>query len=177
MRARASAGPGRGDALTRFRDWLQSRWGRASMAGLLLLVLLGGYVLWTLRDLPDPGRQDVLANSITVYDRKGRMIEQRNSEGQFHKVLSLKEMGKYGPAATLAAEDREFYHEGAINWGATLRAAFVDITAGHVEQGGSTITQQLIKIQLLTPQRSIFRKVQEAVLATGLRMVGIDAQT
>ena len=168
IRERASAGPGRGGNGSGFRGWLRSRWGKATIAVLALLLILGGYVLYTLRDLPDPGKQDVLANTITVYDRKGREIEQRNPLGQYHKVLTLREMGNYGPKATLAAEDRSFYSEGAINWGATLRAAFVDITSGRVAQGGSTITQQLIKIQLLTPQRSILRKVQEAVLATGL---------
>ena len=168
IRERASAGPGRGGNGFGFRGWLRSRWGKATIAVLALLLILGGYVLYTLRDLPDPGAQDVLANTITVYDRKGREIEQRNPLGQYHKVLTLREMGNYGPKATLAAEDRSFYSEGAINWGATLRAAVVDITSGRVQQGGSTITQQLIKIQLLTPQRSILRKVQEAVLATGL---------
>ena len=164
IRQRASAGPRKFD----FREWIQSPWGRATVVGAILLVLLGGYVAWTLRDLPDPGKQDVLANTITVYDRKGREIEQRNPKGQYHKLLALKDMGRQAPAATIAAEDRSFYHEGAINWTATLRAAFVDLTSGHVQQGGSTITQQLIKIQLLTPQRSIFRKIQEAVLAEGL---------
>jgi membrane peptidoglycan carboxypeptidase len=168
IRERASAGPGRRGDGFHFREWLRSRWGKATIAVVALIVILGGYVLYTLRDLPDPGQQDVLANTITVYDRKGREIEQRNPLGQYHKVLTLHEMGNYGPKATLAAEDRNFYSEGAINWGATLRAAWVDVTSGRVEQGGSTITQQLIKIQLLTPQRSIFRKVQEAVLATGL---------
>jgi penicillin-binding protein 1A len=169
VRARASAGPPRRGGRFDLRAWLASRGGKVTMAVVALFFLLAGYVLYTLRDLPDPGRQDILANTITVFDRKGREIEQRNSQGQYHKILTLKEMGKYGPAATLAAEDRSFYSEGAINWGATLRAAFVDITSGRVRQGGSTITQQLIKIQLLTPQRSIFRKVQEAILAEGLQ--------
>ncbi|MDQ6918333.1 MAG: penicillin-binding protein, partial [Candidatus Dormibacteraeota bacterium] len=169
IRQRASAGPGRkGGGGFDFREWLRSRWGKATVAGVALLIVLGGYVLYTLRDLPDPGQQDVLANTITVYDRKGREIEQRNPQGQYHKVLTLRQMGKYGPEATLAAEDRNFYSEGAINWGATLRAAWVDVTTHSAQQGGSTITQQLIKIQLLTPQRSIFRKIQEAILATGL---------
>ena len=147
---------------------MAGKWGRVGGAAILILVLLGGYIAWTLRDLPDPGQQDVLANTVTVFDRKGREIEQRNPQGQYHKLLTLKEMGRYAPAATIAAEDRNFYKEGAINWGATLRAAVVNVSAGHVEQGGSTITQQLIKIQLLTPQRSLFRKVQEAILAEGL---------
>ena len=150
------------------REWARAHWLKVAAAAVVLLVLGTVYVAYTLRDLPDPGRQDVLASTITVYDRKGREIEQRNPQGQYHKVLTISEMGTYGPKATLAAEDRNFYSEGAINWVSTLRAAVVDLTSGHVQQGGSTITQQLIKIQLLTPQRSIFRKVQEAVLATGL---------
>jgi penicillin-binding protein 1A len=151
-----------------FRDWIGAHWLKVVIAALVLVVLGAVYVAYTLRDLPDPGKQDVLASTITVYDRKGREIEQRNPQGQYHKVLTLREMGTYGPRATLAAEDRRFYSEGAINWVSTLRAALVDLTSGHVQQGGSTITQQLIKIQLLTPQRSIFRKIQEAVLATGV---------
>jgi membrane peptidoglycan carboxypeptidase len=168
MRERASAGPGRRGGGFEFRTWLASRWGKVTIAAVALLIVFGGYVLYTLRDLPDPGKQDVLANTITVYDRKGREIEQRNPQGQYHKVLSLSQMGTYGPKATLAAEDRNFYSHGAIDWGSTLRAAYVDVTTGKVQQGGSTITQQLIKIQLLTPQRSIFRKLQEAILAMGL---------
>ena len=168
IRVSASAGgSGRGGRFD-FRAWWSQHWQKVLIGVVALLILFGAYVLYTLKDLPDPGKQDVLANTITVYDRKGREIEQRNPQGQYHKLLTLSQMGNYGPRATLAAEDRNFYREGAINWGATLRAAWVDVTSGRVRQGGSTITQQLIKIQLLTPQRSIFRKIQEAILATGL---------
>ena len=168
IRARASAGgSGSGNGFD-LRAWWAAHWTKVLIGFAALLVVFGAYILYTLKDLPDPGKQDVLANTITLYDRKGREIEQRNPQGQYHKVLTLAQMGNYGPKATLAAEDRNFYHEGAINWGATLRAAWVDVTSGRVRQGGSTITQQLIKIQLLTPQRSIFRKIQEAILATGL---------
>jgi len=82
IRERASAGPGRRGDGFHFREWLRSRWGKATIAVVALIVILGGYVLYTLRDLPDPGQQDVLANTITVYDRKGREIEQRNPLGQ-----------------------------------------------------------------------------------------------
>ena len=163
MRARASAAPG-----FDFAHWARTRGGFVALALILLLSGIFVYVLWTLRDLPDPGQQDVLANTVTVYDRTGQVIEQRNAQGQFHDVLTLKNMGKYGPAATLAAEDRDFYHHGAIDVSSTIRAALADLTSGTPQQGGSTISQQLIKIQLLTPQKSIFRKLQEAVLATAL---------
>jgi len=162
LRARSSAGA------FDLGAWFSSPVGRVVVVAFGLIVVFAAYVAYTLRDLPDPGKQDVLASTITVYDRKGREIEQRNPQGQYHKLLSLPDMGRYGPAATIAAEDRNYYSEGAINVGSTLRAAFVDLTTHHYEQGGSTITQQLIKIQLLTPQKSILRKVQEAVLAEGL---------
>src|SRR5919201_3124442 len=149
-------------------DWMYTRWAAVAIVIVLLAGLTTGYVAWTLGDMPDPGQDNVLARSIFVYDRHGKEIEQRNAQGQYHVVLKLSEMGKYAPMATLASEDRDFYHEGAINWGSTLRAAYVDLTSGGYAQGGSTITQQLVKIQLLTPQKSIFRKVQEAVLAEAL---------
>ncbi len=149
-------------------DFLRRRGGWIALAGVLLVTALAGYVVWTLRDLPTPGQQDVLAGTVTVFDRKGRVIEQRNAKGQYHEVMSIKDMGRYGPEATLAAEDRDFYHHGAIDPVSTVRAALVDLTSRGYAQGGSTITQQLVKIQLLTPQKSILRKVQEAILAIAL---------
>ena len=160
LRARASAAR-RFDA----GEFLRTRGGWIALGLVLLVAAFVGYVVWTLRDMPDPGKQDILAGSVTVYDRHGQVIEMRDSRGQFHDVLQLKQMGKNGPAATLAAEDRDFYHHGAIDVLSTIRAAIADVTSRGYNQGGSTVTQQLIKIQLLTPQKSIFRKVQEAVLA------------
>jgi membrane peptidoglycan carboxypeptidase len=77
-------------------------------------------------------------------------------------------MGPYAPKAVLAAEDRNFYHHGAVDVGSTARALWVDVTRRGLREGGSTITQQLVKIQLLTPQKSVTRKVQEMVLAVTL---------
>jgi membrane peptidoglycan carboxypeptidase len=171
VRQRASAHgvqPAGGDGRGGWRAWATGPWGKATAVVVGLLVLVSAYVAWTLRDMPDPGKQDVLAHTIIVYDRKGREIEQRNPAGQYHVVLPLSDMGKYGPAATLAAEDRGFYHHGAIDYAATGRALMQDLITHGYSQGGSTITQQLVKIQLLTPQKSIFRKIQEAVLAEGV---------
>jgi membrane peptidoglycan carboxypeptidase len=138
---------------------------------LVSVLLTGGalsYVLWTIRDLPDPGQSTILGGSIYVYDRNGRQIELRNSNGQYYQTLQLQQMGKWAALATLAAEDRNFYNHGAIDYPSTARAIGSDLLHRGATQGGSTITQQLVKISLLTPQRSIFRKMQEAVIATGL---------
>jgi penicillin-binding protein 2D len=125
-------------------------------------------VLWTLKDLPDPGQAAASHRSIILYDRKGREIQQISAEGAYHHDVPLSQMGKLGPAATLAAEDRNFYKHGAIDYQATARAAFEDVTRRQYAQGGSTITQQLVKIQVLNPQKSVFRKMQEGLLATVL---------
>ena len=165
MKARSSAGQRRPFNL---REFFAGWPGRVLIAIGVLLLLFSAYVAYTLKDLPDPGKQDLLANTITVYDRHGKEIETRNSKGQYHRILTIQQMGKLGPAATIAAEDRNFYSEGAVNLSSTARALLTDIVRHGYAQGGSTITQQLVKIQLLTPQKSILRKIQEVVLAEGV---------
>lgn len=139
---------------------------------LLLAVLASGgtftYVLWTLRDMPDPGQQPVMAGTVMIYDRNGQVIDQINSQGKYYQELSLKDMGKWGPVATLAAEDRTFYQHGPLDYASLARSAAHDVLHASADQGGSTITQQLVKISVLTPQKSIFRKMQEALLATAM---------
>ncbi len=123
------------------------------------------YVLWAIRDLPDPSQDVLAAGDVVVLDRNGNLIEDWNPAGHYHINVSLHDMGPYPPAAVLAAEDRNFYNHGAVDPGSTARALWVDITSRGLNEGGSTITQQLVKIQLLTPQKSLTRKVQEVVLA------------
>jgi membrane peptidoglycan carboxypeptidase len=126
------------------------------------------YVLWAIKDLPDPSQNVLAAGDVIVLDRNGKLIEDWSPAGHYHVTLSLDQMGPYAPKAVLAAEDRNFYTHGAIDPGSTARAAFIDVTSGGLNQGGSTITQQLVKIQLLTPQKSLTRKIQELVLAIAL---------
>jgi membrane peptidoglycan carboxypeptidase len=152
----------------RHLGWLK-RFGPYIALGLVVLVSgVLGYVLWTLRDVPDPGKSPLLSRTVTVYDRKGRVIETRNADGEYYEKLNLAQMGEPNKYATLAAEDREFYHHPAIDFARTAAAAASDVLHRGSLQGGSTITQQLVKISVLTPQRSVFRKMQEATLAFGL---------
>ncbi len=126
------------------------------------------YVLWAIKDLPDPSQNVLAAGDVIVLDRNGKLIEDWSPAGHYHVTLSLGQMGPYAPKAVLAAEDRNFYQHGAVDPTSLARAAWVDLTSRGLNQGGSTITQQLVKIQLLTPQKSITRKVQELVLAVAL---------
>jgi membrane peptidoglycan carboxypeptidase len=146
------------------------RYGPWIALGLVILISgVLGYVLWTLRDVPDPGKSPLLSRTWSVYDRKGRLIETVNNDGQFYeKIDDLAGMGELNKDATLAAEDRDFYQHPAIDFARTASAAASDLLHRGNLQGASTITQQLVKVSVLTPQRSVFRKMQEAVLAFGL---------
>ena len=70
----------------------------------------------------------------------------------------------------LATEDRDFYHHYGISFKAIARALWANFRAGSVVQGGSTITQQLIKNLYLTSEKSLWRKVNEALMALILRV-------
>jgi len=146
--------------------WARRVW-IASAVG-IVFALSTVYVLWAVKDLPDPSQDVLAAGDVVVLDRNGKLIEDWSPGGHYHVSLHLNEMGQFAPAATLAAEDRNFYHHGAIDAGSTARALWVDVTHRGFNEGGSTITQQLVRIQLLTPQKSVARKVHEMVLAVAL---------
>jgi len=137
------------------------------LAGVVVSASFLAYIGYTLRQLPTPG-QEVAARAIAVYDRNGQLVADRDPKGEYHVPLTLAQMGKYGPAATLAAEDRGFYQHGPVDPLAMTRAAAADLATGSASQGGSTITQQLVKIQLLEPTKTVDRKMQEILLAWAL---------
>ncbi len=72
------------------------------------------------------------------------------------------------PKATVAIEDRRFYHHGGVDPVGILRALIVDVSAGHFVQGGSTITQELVRNLYLSREKTLQRKVVEACLAVKL---------
>src|SRR5690348_10032581 len=127
---RAGRPPTRGAWIKRYGPWIA--------LGLVVLVSgILGYILFTLRDVPDPGKDPALSRTVTVYDRKGRVIERRNADSQFHVDLKLAEMGEMNKNATLAAEDRDFYKHPAIDFARTASAAASDLLHRGQLQGGS----------------------------------------
>jgi penicillin-binding protein 1A len=77
-------------------------------------------------------------------------------------------IGPWMPQATVAIEDRRFYRHGGVDPQGILRAFVADVTAGHIVQGGSTITQELVRNLYLSRERTLQRKVVEACLAVKL---------
>jgi len=82
--------------------------------------------------------------------------------------VPLDEVPKVVVDTVLAIEDEDFYVHDGINLRATFRALLTNAEAGEVRQGGSTITQQLVKNALLSPEQNLSRKIEEAVLARRL---------
>lgn len=86
--------------------------------------------------------------------------------GEQHRPVRLADVPPALLAAFLAAEDQRFFEHRGVDLRGTARAAWVNVRQGRIAQGGSTITQQLVKNRLLTPRRTFLRKVREAWLAT-----------
>ena len=86
--------------------------------------------------------------------------------GEDYRPIKLAETSKVLIDAVIAIEDHRFFDHGALDLRSLARAVWVNARAGKVTEGGSTITQQLIKNRLLTPDRTMARKLREAWLAT-----------
>ena len=100
---------------------------------------------------------------MVVYDAKGTVIAELGAERRY--PVPIEEMPKYVYQAVVAVEDGRFYeHSGIDPWG-IARAMVANIKAGRMVEGGSTLTQQLVKVIYLTPERKLKRKIKEAIIA------------
>jgi len=141
----------------------------AAAAGVVALTVAAFlYVASALQGLPDASLALLPPHSTVIYDGTGGVLAERNKEGAYHVRLQLNQMGRNNILATLAAEDRDYYQHGAFSLPAAMRAALVDVIANQPVEGGSNITQQLVRIELLGPAKTIRRKIQEAFLASQL---------
>lgn len=103
------------------------------------------------------------SQATLIYDRHGALIDRMYVENR--TVVSLKEMNPLVPHAFVAAEDGRFYDHLGLDLLSVLRALINNIQEGERGQGGSTITQQVAKSLLLTPEKTYIRKIREAILA------------
>ena len=100
---------------------------------------------------------------IMLLAADGNVLAERGSF--FGDEVRVDELPAYVPQAVIAIEDRRFYQHFGVDFLGLLRAGFANLQAGRVVEGGSTITQQLAKNLFLKPERTMERKLQEAVLA------------
>ena len=146
--------------------WRLLRW--ALVAAIWSAVLLGGVLAWYAYDLPDLGRIAQLTRkpSVTLLAADGAQLA---AIGEVYgETVALGDLPAHLPQAVLAVEDRRFYRHFGLDVLGLARAMWVNLRAGRIVQGGSTISQQLAKILFLTPERTVKRKVQEMLLALWL---------
>jgi len=112
---------------------------------------------------------DSLGGSITYYDRTGKTVLFQDYDAVKRIPVDGDQMSPYIREATVAIEDKDFYKHGAFDVRGIMRAATNDLFGGGPIQGGSTITQQLVKLnEQWTNNRTITRKVKELILAVEL---------
>ncbi len=146
---------------------------RISMTLTILMVLaLLGLARWLAVDLPSPNQlyERAAAPSTQIYDRRGRLLyEILDPHRGAHTPTSLDEIPSACVNATIATEDASFYHNPGVDAWAIVRALWINLRGGEILSGGSTITQQLARNLLLSPEErtdiSLERKLREAILA------------
>jgi len=106
-----------------------------------------------------------LINSTKIYDRTGQILLYDIHQDVKRTDVSFAEMGANIKNATVAVEDADFYNHSGIRITSILRAGVKDLLGIGRTQGGSTITQQLVKNTLLNPKKTLTRKIKEWVLA------------
>ena len=107
--------------------------------------------------------------AVEFIDRNGKTIAVRGP--RYGKAVRKAELPPHVTNAFIAAEDKNFLTHQGVDYGAIFRATMENVRAGRTVQGGSTITQQLVKNLFLTPDQTIKRKAQEAKLANDLEQM------
>ena len=165
------SGPSRDDA------WVAAAPARTLGRGrrLLLIAILAVFLpvisvsgalaaLFMTTELPDI---PPLAETTKLLDRTGSEVAELHA-GVDRVLIPFSQMPMSLRRAVVAVEDADFYRHDGLDLGSLARATWANVTSGSMSQGGSTITQQYVKNVLTGPERSIARKVREAILAVKL---------
>ncbi len=142
------------------------------LSGFFLVV--AGTLIWlSLVDLPDfkAFEERKVANSTKIYDSTGEVLLYDTNRDIRRTEIPFENMSVYIKQATVAVEDQKFYEHNGIRVSSFVRAMLFNVITGSFSQGGSTITQQVVKNALLNQKKTITRKLKEWVLAIKLERV------
>lgn len=141
---------------------------------LIGIIAIGGLFLYYKKDLAQIDPEELanrVSNTVNTYlDRNGVVLWEDKGDGDYRLVVDGSEISTYMRQATVAIEDKNFYNHIGLDFGALIRAALSTLS-GHSVQGGSTLTQQLIKQVYFSDEAGdrtitgIPRKIKEAILA------------
>jgi len=150
-------------------DWKKA-WKYLGYAAIAGFVFVAGVFLYFYKDLPSPGKLNnrFVAESTKIYDRTGTHLLYDVHGEEKRTQIPYSEMSETIRYATISLEDQEFYTHYGIQPKAILRAVFKDVVQFGAAQGGSTITQQLVKQSMLSSEKTITRKIKEGILAIEL---------
>jgi len=139
---------------------------------LILSLFLGGLVYFysIIKELPP--LNEILTihpkQSTKIYDRTGKILLYEINKGEKRTIAHSEEIPDYLKKATVAIEDEKFYFHKGIDYRAIIRALYKNIIYGDIVQGGSTITQQLVKNTFVGSKKNIRRKIKEIILSIEL---------
>lgn len=163
------------------KSWLARNWKDIIIDICIVVCALGimvaaGILIWiSTLEIPDLSAFDErrIQQSTKIFDRTGEVLLFDLHQDVRRTVIPLEEMSRHIRNATLAIEDDQFYNHLGIQPTAIIRAALVNFRRGDLlgGQGGSTITQQVIKNSMLQRDKTLTRKVKEAILAIKLERV------
>jgi 1A family penicillin-binding protein len=146
----------------------------------IFLLICGAFLLWAASlPLPDLNAlsQIRVDQSVKLYDRTGQVLLYDLSNQDIQRTsVPLSAVSPNIQDAIISIEDPNFYTHHGVEIRAILRAVYVDITHAGLDQGGSTITQQVIKNTVLTQDKSPIRKLKEAILALKLERTASKEQ-
>jgi 1A family penicillin-binding protein len=137
----------------------------------LFFLGVGAVLVWaSFIKLPDVSTFEArqIANSSKITDRTGKVVLYDAHQSVQRTQITLDQTGYPIQKAIISIEDQDFYNNDGIRPTSIIRAALINITHAHYVQGGSTITQQVVKNTLLNDDKSIARKLKEWVLAIRL---------
>lgn len=131
--------------------------------------LTAGVFIYFSKDIPDPSKisDRSVDQSTKIFDRTGDILLYEIHGDEKRTVVKLDQISPYLVKAAVATEDKKFYRHIGIDFKGIFRSIYKDIVAGEKVQGGSTITQQLIKNSILSGEKKYTRKIKEIILALG----------
>jgi len=145
------------------------------LAGTVVLLIAAGGLLWAaslrIPDLSDLSTAISGQQSTKIYDRTGQVLLYDMSQNVRRTIVPFDQVSDNVKHAILSIEDKNFYNHGGIDFRGIGRALVTDITHLSFDQGGSTITQQVVKNTILTADKTPTRKIKEMILATKLEKV------
>jgi len=159
--------------------WLKKNWKELVIDGLILfvasfIIIMAGVLIWVSSlEIPDLSafEERRVLQSTKIFDRTGEVLLYDLHGDVKRTIIPFEDMSRHIKNATVAIEDDQFYNHFGIDIRAIVRAAIANLNEGGVSQGGSTITQQVIKNSVLDREQTLARKAKEAILSIKLEQV------